>query len=373
MDGKKINLFQPYLPFNARKAANESMKDRWIGCGKKTKEIEILFGEMHDVKYCVATNSCTSALHLAYILAGIKEGDEVICPVFTCTATNIPIKWCGGIPVYADIQPWDFNIDPKDIEKKITPKTKAIAIVHWGGYPCDMEEIMAIARNHNLKVIVDAAHALGSTYHGKSIAQYGDYNCYSFQAIKQITTVEGGMLVINTNEEDYKRANKLRWYGIDREADRDSPTRYMEFKELGWRYIPNDVFMAIGTVQLKKNLKKVIKYRQILVKLYRKLLKDNRHLHLLNEENDRTSGCWLFTILCENREKVREILKIHGIASGMAHFRNDISPAISDKKQDLSIMNLIENDYLCLPLHMGVSLDDVRYICKILNENLPDR
>lgn len=364
---KEIRLFQPYLPLNARKAAFDAMKDRWIGCNKKTEEIEKLFTENYGSKYSVATNSCTSALHLAYVLSGIKEGDEVITSVFTCTATNIPIKYCGAIPVYADIQPDTFNIDPEDIKRKITPKTKAIALVHWGGYPADMEEIMAIAKEYNLKVIVDAAHALGATYHDKSVAQWGDFVCYSFQAIKQITTVEGGMLVINTNEEDYKRANILRWYGIDRLADRDTSKRYEEFTELGWRYIPNDVFMAMGIVQIEQNLPLVTHHRTKMADLYYELLKDNKNITLLKRSEDRTSGWWLMTVLCSDRDKARKVLAEHNIATGMAHFRNDISPAISTDKQPLPSMDSVENHYLCLPIHYDVKEKDVKRICTILN------
>lgn len=367
---EEIRLFQPYLPLNARKAAYDAMKDRWIGCGKKTDEMEQLFGHEYGVQHCVATNSCTSALHLAYVLAGIKEGDEVITSVFTCTATNIPIKYCGATPVYADIQPDTFNIDPEDIKRKITPQTKAIALVHWGGYPADMDEIIAIAKEHNLKVIVDAAHALEATYHGKSIAQYGDYVAYSFQAIKQITTVEGGMLVINTNEDDYKRANTLRWYGIDRLGDRDSSYRYEHFNELGYRYIPNDVFMAMGIVQFRDNLPKVMKKRKKLAELYYKLLQGNQNITLLKNEKDRESGWWLMTVICKDRDKVREVLAKNNIATGMAHFRNDISPAISGGKEVLPAMDSVENNYLCLPIHYDVTEKDVKRICEILNTQI---
>lgn len=367
---KEVRLFQPYLPINARKAAYDAMKDRWIGCGKKTEEFEKLFSETYGVKYSVATNSCTSALHLAYTLAGVKEGDEVITSVFTCTATNIPIKYCGATPVYADIQPDTFNIDPEDIKRKITDKTKAIALVHWGGYPADMYQIMTIAKEHNLKVIVDAAHALGATYNGTSIAQWGDYVCYSFQAIKQITTVEGGMLVVNTNEEDYKRANILRWYGIDRQADRDKPDRYEAFTELGWRYIPNDVFMAMGIVQFRDNMPKVTKKRKKLAELYYKLLKDNPNITFLRNENDRESGWWLMTVICRDRDKVREVLAKNGIMTGMAHYRNDISPAISSKKEALLGMDSVDGHYLCLPIHYDVTEIDVKNICSILNTQI---
>lgn len=363
---KTIPLFKTNLPPNTIRRVKEVIASGWVGCGPETEKFEKEFGRRFRQKYCVATNSCTSALHLAYLLCDLKPGDEVIAPVFTCTATNIPIKYTGAKIVFADIDPFTFNIDVNDIEKKITKKTKVISVVHWGGYAADMDGILALAKKHHLKVVVDAAHSLGAKLYGKDISNYGDYICYSFQAIKQITTIEGGMLVVK-NKKDYKRANILRWYGIDRLADRDSQKRYEQFTELGWRYIPNDVFMAVGRIQLKENLTKAIEHRRKLAKLYYRLLVNHPSISLLANSETRFSTYWLLTIVChDGRDKLRYILRNHGIATGMAHFRNDISPALSPKKLKLPNMDMLENDYVCLPIHMGVTEEDVRRICTIL-------
>src|SRR3989338_768689 len=148
-----INLFYPYFHEEAIDAIAEVLKTRWIGQGPKVDAVEEKFSRKFNIPYSVTVNSCTSALHLALCLAGLAEGDEVITTPMTCTATNIPVLYSKSKPVFADVQEGTMNIDPADIERKITPRTKAIMAVHWAGYPCDMAEIMAIARRHNLKVI----------------------------------------------------------------------------------------------------------------------------------------------------------------------------------------------------------------------------
>lgn len=362
---KTVPLFKTYLPKNTIRRVEEVIQSGWVGCGPETEKFEREFGKKYGQPYCVATNACTSALHLAYVLAGVGPGDEVICPLFTCTATNIPILYCGATPVFADIDPTTFNVDPEDIERRITKKTRAISVVHWGGYAADMDAIRRIARKHKLPVIVDAAHALGAKYHGKDISHYGDYICYSFQAIKQITTVEGGMLVVKTPE-DYRKANILRWYGIDRLADRDTPKRYEEFTDLGWRYIPNDVFMAIGRIQLKENLAGVTKHRRRIADIYRRRLSGHPNLLMLENAPTRFSTYWLFTLLCDDRPKFRALLAKHGFATGMAHFRNDISPVFGSKRLRRPGMDLVEDKYVCIPMHMGVTEDDAERLCEVL-------
>src|SRR5262249_36914303 len=154
---------------------------------------------------------------LAYILADLKSEDEVIVPIFTCTATNIPLLYLGAKVVFADVQPGTLNMDPADVVRRLTPRTRAIVCVHYGGLPCDMAELQKIADEHGLKLIEDAAHAIGATYRGRSIGSISDFTMFSFQAIKNITTGDGGMLILN-DEVLAARARRIRWFGIDRKA-----------------------------------------------------------------------------------------------------------------------------------------------------------
>jgi len=281
----------------------------------------------------------------------------------TCTATNIPILYSKSKVVFADIQEKSLNIDPKDIKRKITPKTKAIMAVHWAGYPCDMEEIMNIAKEHNLKVIEDAAHALGARYQGQYIGSIGDYTCFSFQAIKQITSVDGGMLTVK-NENEYKRAKLLRWYGIDREFKGDIYWKY-QIKEIGYKYHMNDVAAVILDKQLDI-VDDILKRRKEIADQYLDGLKDVLGVTLLDRNSDRESGNWLFTMYVDRRDDFQKKLAANGIESHMVHVRNDICPIFGGKKQDLPIMNKVENKYVSIPLHNHLTDEDVNKVIKTI-------
>jgi dTDP-4-amino-4,6-dideoxygalactose transaminase len=259
---KEIVMFYPYMPEDVIKAVSDVLRTRWIGQGEKVDKVEQKFSEKFNIPHSVTLNSCTSALHLALRLADVGPGDEVITTPMTCTATNIPILYTGAKAVFADIQEDTLNIDPKSIEKKITARTKAIMIVHWAGYPCDMDEINAIAKKHNLKVIEDAAHALGAKYKGKFIGSISDFSCFSFQAIKQITCIDGGMVSM-IHPEDNKKAKLLRWYGIDRDFKGDIFWKY-QITDIGYKYHMNDVNASLLQTQLD-HFDSVIKRRNEIV------------------------------------------------------------------------------------------------------------
>ena len=185
-----IVLFYPNIPKNAAKAVAEVLATRWIGQGPKVEEFELQFQEKFS-KPCqaLAVGSGTDALHLAYILAGLQAGDEVIAPVFTCTATNIPFLYMGVKIVFADIDA-NLNIDVNHVEQLITPKTKAIVCVHYGGLPCEMDKLWELGKKYDLKIIEDAAHALGATYKGQIISSQSDFTMFSFQAIKHLRMID---------------------------------------------------------------------------------------------------------------------------------------------------------------------------------------
>ncbi len=361
---KPIFMFYPYMPEDVIQNAVETLRTRWIGQGEKVNQVEEKFCNKFKIPYAVSVYSGTGALHLALVLAGLKQGDEVITTPMTCTATNIPILYTGAKPVFADIQEDTMNIDPKDIERKITPKTKAIMCVHWAGYPCDMDEINAIAKKYNLKVIEDAAHALGAKYKGKFIGSISDFSCFSFQAIKQITSIDGGMISM-INPEYYKKAKILRWYGIDRDFKGDIFWKY-HITDIGYKYHMNDVTASLLLTQLD-HFDNVIKRRNEIVQRYLKELRGIPGLTLLKRESDRESGNWLFTIQVERREDFINKLKNEEIESHMVHVRNDICPIFGgEKRKDLPIMNKVENKYVSIPLHNHLSDEDVGRIIAVI-------
>ncbi|MBU4487465.1 MAG: DegT/DnrJ/EryC1/StrS family aminotransferase [Candidatus Omnitrophica bacterium] len=360
-----ITMFKPYVSEKVAPALTEILKTSWIGQGPHVDKVEEKFEKMFDTFGALTLNSCTSALHLALILSDLGEGDEVITTPMTCSATNMPILYEKARPVFADIQKSSLNIDPKDIKKKLTSKTKAIMVVHWGGEPCDMDEILAIAKEAKVPVIEDAAHALGAKYKAKYIGAVSDFTCFSFQAIKQITTVDGGILTCK-DDAHYKRGKLLRWYGIDRDFKGDI---YWKFKveEAGFKYHMNDVTATMLSIQLD-DLEKVNSRRREIVKRYREALKDVKGLTLLEKKPDRESGNWLFTTLVERRDDFTKMLKASDIETHMVHVRCDVYPIFGGKRLDLPAMNEVEPKYVSIPLHQGLTDDDVDKVVKTIKK-----
>lgn len=231
-----------------------SLKSGWIGTGPKVHKFEEMFAKYKGTKYAMALNSCTAALHLSLLAIGIKPGDEIIVPTMTFASTANTVVHVGAIPVFADCERDTMNIDPKDIERKITSKTKAIIPVHFAGRPCNMDAIMDIANKHNLKVIEDCAHAIETEYHGKKAGTFGDIGCFSFYITKNIVTGEGGMAI--TDNEDYANIIKIMGlHGMSKDAwKRFSDSGYKHYQVLyaGYKYNMMDIQAAIGIHQLPR-------------------------------------------------------------------------------------------------------------------------
>ena len=249
VDGKNIVLFHPQIPSNAANYVVDTLHSRWIGQGPKVDKFEKEFSKKFcNDNNCVSVGSGTDALHLSYILSDLKPGDEVVTPVFTCTATNIPFLYMGVKPVFADIQKGTLNIDPIHVAKLVNEKTKAIVCVHYGGLPCDMDEINVIAKKWNIPVIEDGAHAVGAKYKGKNIGAISDFTMFSFQAIKHITTGDGGMIT-TSNKNYYERLKRLRQHGMSvNDRDRHLSDRIIneDYLELGYNFRMTDIQAAVG-------------------------------------------------------------------------------------------------------------------------------
>lgn len=361
--GKTV-LFHPYVPKNAIKYVNDTLKSRWIGEGPKVKLFEKKFKKFFNFRgACVAVGSGTDALHLAYILAGIKKGDEVLAPLFTCTATNIPLLYIGAKIKFVDIDPKTLNISVEDLKKKISKKTRAIICVHYGGIPCDMDEILTIAKKYNVKVIEDAAHALGSKYKNIYIGNLSDFTIFSFQSIKQLTTSDGGMLIIKDKSLE-KSAKRLRWFGIDREKKQNGIWEN-DIKEVGFKYQMTDIAASLGLAGLEE-YKFTLNFRLRLFNQYIKNLKNLKTVNIINDFNlKKNIAPWLFTIAVKNRQRLEKKLRRFGIESGQTHYRNDRYKIFKclDKFKN---MDLIDDKYLVLPLHRKVSIKEVNKICKII-------
>ena len=365
MEGN-IPLFMPHIPKNAMFELETTLNSRWIGQGPKVDQFERIFAE----RFCggnpgVAVGSGTDALHLAYLLAGIKAGDEVITPVFTCTATNIPLLYIGAIPVFADIEPGTLNIDPDGIEKLITSKTKAIVVVHYGGLPCDMSKILEVAKRNSLIVIEDAAHAVGAKYKNQSIGEISDFTMFSFQAIKHITTGDGGYLSFK-DPTILEKAKRLRWFGIDRSA-KQLGIWENDITEIGFKYQMTDLGASIGLASLEE-FHETLAYRRELFSLYLELLFEDINLKVLSKEtSEKYHAAWLFTIRTPFRKDLQSHLAKFGIETNQVHYRNDRYEIMGPRRQNLPNMDEIENNYLVLPLHTRMSKGDVKKICFLIN------
>ncbi len=357
MENKKIPLFWPYIPKEKiLREISDTLDTRWIGQGPKVNKFEKKFGEKFGYEFPLFVNSGSSALELAYHIVGLKEGDEVIVSVLDCTAGQMGLLRRGVNIVFSDIEKETLNMNPSDVERKINKKTKAIIPVHLGGIPVN-ERIFEISKEHNIPLIVDAAQHLEPT------KLEGDYICYSFQAIKHMTTCDGGMLCLN-NKEDYKRAKLLRWFGIDRELKERKNYQAWEKREMtfdineaGYKYQPTDIDACFGLAAIE-DLEDVINHRKFLVETYKKRLKNLEDVSVIAG-----GSAWLMGILAEKRDGLAEFLKEKNIETNLIHLRNDIFNVLGGKRLDLPNMNWIEPRYLYLPLNTKVTKEDVNYIC----------
>lgn len=260
----RLNYGQQWLDEEDIQAVVEVLRGEWLTMGPDVERFEQAAADYAGAKYGVSVNSGTAALHVAAFAAGIGPGDEVIVPAITFAASSNCILYLGGTPVFADILPGTMNLDPADVERKITGRTKAIVAVDYTGQPCDYDAIRSIAQRHNLIVIEDAAHALGATYHGCRVGTLNELTTFSFHPVKHITTGEGGMAV--TDDHDLAmRMRNFRSHGIDldfRQRTQDRPWFY-QMVQLGFNYRLPDVACALGLSQLRKMDKFLTRRREI--------------------------------------------------------------------------------------------------------------
>ena len=357
---RMIPLFYPENRYwkECALSVKEVLKTRWWGQAHKVDEFEKTFSNDFNYQYSLSLNSGSAALELAYRLIGISKDDEVIVPVLTCTATNIPLLRMNAKIVFADITRDTLLIDTEDVRKKINKNTKAIVVVTLGGLPIDLE-LFQLARENNIPVVIDAAQSLGVS------EEHGDYIAYSFQAIKHFSTGDGGMLVLR-NIEDYERAKKLRWFGIDRAAKINSDWQAWKDREMtididepGYKFHMNDIAAAIGLVGLKHS-DDILNYRRKLSKIYDDNIKVDKKV---------TGGaCWLYGVIVDDRDRIAKELMLNGIDVNMVHLRNDIYKTFGGERQELKNMNWVEYKYLYLPLNSHITEEQVEKVVSVFND-----
>lgn len=358
---KFIPVAVPHFAGNEKKYVDDCMDTTWISsAGRYVTEFEKQYAEFMGMKEAISCSNGTVALHVPLVALGLKPGDEIIVPSFTYIATANAVRYCGATPVFADCLPDTWNIDPEDIKRKITPKTKGIIPVHLYGNPCDMEPIMEIAKEHQLFVLEDAAECHGATYHGKKAGSWGDAATFSFFGNKIITTGEGGMVVTN----DDALAQKMR---ILKGQGQDPQKRYW-FIEVGYNYRMTNIEAAIGLAQLEK-IEEHIRNRRRVAEWYFEELSGMEDVIQFQKVTDGAESVWwMFSILLTKNAKVSRDelmlkLKEDGIETRPLFYPMHVMPVYEDKNANCPVSEQVAANGMNLPTHALLTREDVKYIC----------
>jgi len=374
----KIPLFNLNFDEREAQAAYDTIKSGWISTGPKNNELEQMFKDMWHVKYAVSMNNCTSALHVCCMVCGFGPGDEVICPSLTFAASCNCIRYVGATPVFADIVgPDHINIDPMDIERKITPKTKGIVVVHMAGFPADMDAIMAIARKHNLKVIEDACHGPLSEYKSKKLGTIGDCAAFSFFSNKNISTGEGGMFITN-NEEMEKKARLIRSHGMSTMSYQRASGHATEYDItcLGYNFRMDDIRAAIAIEQLKK-LQGDLETRINVRKRYIENLSKIRHVSIPFADCNEFTSNYIFPIVIldstkDKRNALREYIHAQGIQTSVHYPAAHLFSTYKELGAKLPQTEYVTDNEVTLPMYAALTMEQVDEICEVVAAGLKE-
>lgn len=371
-----IPLFKLNFDEAEETAVLETIRSKWISTGPRTAEFEKSFSNSLSVNHSLALANCTVALHLAMKCLDVNENDEVICPSLTFVATVNAIRYVNAKPVFCDIVSLDnLTIDPEKIKKLITKKTKAIVVMHYGGFGCEMDQILHIANTHNLKVIEDACHGPLSEYNNKKLGTIGDVGCFSFFSNKNLSTGEGGMLVTN-NTAIYEKAKLLRSHGMTSmsyDRSKGHSTGY-DVVDLGYNYRMDDIRASIGIVQLKK-LKSDLEKRKIIREKYIERLKSLDKIIIPFLSNKNFSSNYIFPIILKDsdvnyREFIRNKLAEAGIQTSVHYPAVHKFSIYQNLNAKLPITEYVSDNEITLPMYSSLSDDEIDYIYHQLKDLL---
>ena len=359
-----IPLVKPFIPSKEilMPRLEQVLYSGYIAEGEATAEFEKKLSELIGNPYCLTLNSGTAALHIALKLIGVNEGDEVISTALTAEPTNTTIALTGAKVVFADVDINTGLIAPESIESNISAKTKAIMVVHYAGMVCDMNRINALSEKYDIPVIEDAAHAFMSKYKGEYIGNNSPYTCFSFQAIKHLTTVDGGLLCLK-NEEEYLRAKKMRWFGLDKKV----PRLLADITEAGFKYHMNNVNATIGLVQLEQLEENVLRYIEN-GKYFDNHLKKIPGVTLIPYYEDTEPSYWLYTLKVKNREVFIKLLGDNGIAASPLHLRNDRHSVFSAKEGNTPNLDIFYEEFVHIPCGWWLTEEDKEKIVELIKK-----
>jgi dTDP-4-amino-4,6-dideoxygalactose transaminase len=383
----KIDLFKVFMAPTAAEEVGKVLNSGYIGQGPKVEEFEKELKDYFDHDYVSTLNSGTSGLHLALHLLkkpaknvnvyhgavaveshwpGLEPGDEVLATPMTCTASNWPILANGLKIKWVDIDPTTLNIDLDDLERKITPKTKVIMLVHWGGYPNDLDRLKEIQTNALFRfgfkpaIIEDGAHSFGSKYKNKLIGTHGNLTMFSLQAIKHLTSVDGGLL-LSPHNELHRRTKLMRWYGIDRDGDRKDFRCEADVEEWGFKFHMNDVCATVGLENLK-HVDDIVRKHKSNAIFYDNNLTDISGVKLLDRKEGHDSAFWIYSLLVENRDGFYRHMNECGVAVSQVHERNDKHTCVRDYRTALPSLDKTIGKIVSIPVGWWVSDENREYI-----------
>ncbi|MBQ4634940.1 MAG: DegT/DnrJ/EryC1/StrS family aminotransferase [Akkermansia sp.] len=370
----KIPLFNLNFDGKEAQAAADTINSGWISTGPKCAELEQMFVDMFHVGYAVSISNCTDALHLCCLACGVGPGDEVLCPSLTFAASANCIRYAGATPVFCDIVgPEHINIDPVDAEKKITPRTKAILVVHMAGFPCRMDEIMALAKKHNLRVIEDACHGPLSEYKGTKLGTIGDCAAYSFFSNKNISTGEGGMFITNSKEIADK-VRLLRSHGMTTMSYQRAgghATSY-DIVELGYNFRLDDIHAAIAIEQMKKLPGDLEKRVAVRARYLEKLSRVANVVVPFADNTDFVSNYIMPIVLtkgtAEDRDKIREAIHAAGIQTSVHYPAIHRFSIYKDYGAVLPQTEYVTDHEITLPMYAALTMEQVDFICETVNK-----
>lgn len=389
----KIDLFKVFMSPNAADEVAKVLNSGYIGQGPKVEEFEKKLKSFFNHDYISTLNSGTAVLHLALHLlrkpnngsvvfdgvssvdsnwCGWEPGDEVLATPMTCTASNWPILANGLKIKWVDIDQTTLNMDLDDLSRKITPRTKVIMLVHWGGYPNDLDKIKKIQQDcynrfgFKPAVIEDGAHSFGSQFKGKPIGTHGNLTMYSLQAIKHITSIDGGLL-LSPHRELHRRGKLIRWYGIDRDGDRKDFRCEADVEEWGYKFHMNDVCATVGLENLK-HFDEIVGKHKSNAKFYDENLVNISGLNLLKREQGHDSAFWIYSMLVENRDGFYKWMDECKISVSQVHERNDKHTCVKEYRTALPTLDKTIGQIVSIPVGWWIKPEQREYIVSCIKK-----
>ena len=382
---KNISLFKVFMSEDVIKPLNDIILSGFITQGPQVEKFEEKLKEYFSNQYVLTLNSATSGLTLALRLLLEKDEDEkwpgfnkdedyVLSPALTCFATNASILANDCKIKWIDTDNNTANVSIEDIRNKLNKNTKILYIVHWGGYPVDLDSLKILQEEHyqkygyKFRVIEDCAHAFGASYKGYKLGNHGNICVFSFQAIKHLTTGDGGLIIL-PSEKLYERAKLIRWFGIDRDKrnyNRKDFRMENDISEWGYKYHMNDINATIGLYNLPYIYELLEKNRNNYNYLYNNL-KEVNGVILFENKDDRENSAWLFTMKVNNKNNFIEKMKEYGIMTSQVHNRNDLNSCVEDFQCELPNITELEKELICIPVGWWLEKDDLDYIIEKIN------